>query len=227
MSNGEFGQAENVPSTSGAAGDLARGLAPRCCFERVNGCHTLRLCAPRRIGLPYGIYPRLLLAYLTTAAVRTNSAEIHLGATPNDLARNLGLSTISGPRGTAHRLDGSASPAVISPVQMENLSRSSPNDLWIQHHCCEPAGPVAFGARAPPWAVSMASPGLSESGFLRRDHALSCTDRPASPRPSQSFSPRHRPLCVAHLPDELLEEARGNPMGESPGPVRGRLWPAT
>jgi len=74
-------------------------------FERVNGRHTLRLSAPRRVGLPYSSYPRLVLAYLTTEAVRTKSPEIQLGATSNDLARKLGLSTISGPRGTARRLE--------------------------------------------------------------------------------------------------------------------------
>ena len=73
-------------------------------FERVNGRHTLRMSAPRRVGLPYGSYPRLLLAYLTTEAVRTKSPVIQLGATPNDLARKLGLSVISGPRGTTLRL---------------------------------------------------------------------------------------------------------------------------
>jgi len=73
-------------------------------FERVNGRHTLRMSAPRNIGLPYGSYSRLLLVYLTTEAVRTKSPEIYLSATPNDLARKLGLSTISGPRGTAQRL---------------------------------------------------------------------------------------------------------------------------
>jgi len=74
-------------------------------FERVNGRHSLRMRAPRRIGLPYGSYPRLLLLYLATEAVRTKSPEIHLGASPNDLARQLSLSTISGPRGTAKRLE--------------------------------------------------------------------------------------------------------------------------
>ncbi len=73
-------------------------------FERVNGRHSLRMCAPRLVGLPYGSYPRLLLVYLTTEAVRTKSPEIYLGATPNGLARKLALSTISGPRGTAQRL---------------------------------------------------------------------------------------------------------------------------
>jgi len=73
-------------------------------FERVNGRHTLRLRAHRRVGLPYGSYPRLLLVYLTTEAVRTRRSQIDLGDTPNDLVRKLGLSTISGPRGTAPRL---------------------------------------------------------------------------------------------------------------------------
>ena len=73
-------------------------------FERVNGRHSVRMSAPRRLGLPFGSYPRLLLAYLITEAVRTKNPEIHLGATPNDLARKLGLSPISGPRGTAARL---------------------------------------------------------------------------------------------------------------------------
>ena len=74
-------------------------------LERINGRHTLRLSAPRTVGLPYGSYPRLLLAYLTTEAVRSKNPEIDLGASANELARRLGLSVISGPRGTAARLE--------------------------------------------------------------------------------------------------------------------------
>ena len=74
-------------------------------FERVNGRHSLRMSAPGRVGLPYGSYPRLILAYLTSEAVRTKNREIQLGTTPNALARTLGLSVISGPRGTAPRLE--------------------------------------------------------------------------------------------------------------------------
>ncbi len=73
-------------------------------FERINGRYSLRLEARRSIGLPYGVYPRLILIYLTTQAVCTKSPEIDLGQTPNDLARRLGLTPISGPRGTSKRL---------------------------------------------------------------------------------------------------------------------------
>jgi len=73
-------------------------------FERINGRYSLRLEARRSIGLPYGVYPRLILIYLTTQAVCTKSPEIDLGRTPNDLAHKLGLAPISGPRGTSKRL---------------------------------------------------------------------------------------------------------------------------
>ena len=73
-------------------------------FERVNGRHSLLLEARRSVGLPYGIYPRLILAYLTTAAVRSKSPEIELGRTPSDFTRRLGLTPISGKRGTVSRL---------------------------------------------------------------------------------------------------------------------------
>lgn len=74
-------------------------------FKRVNGWQSLRMVAPPRIGLPYGVYPRLLLMFITTEALRKKSRQIHLGATPNDLARKLGLSVVSGPRGTVRRLE--------------------------------------------------------------------------------------------------------------------------
>ena len=74
-------------------------------FERVNGWQSLRMVAPRRIGLPYGVYPRLLLLFIATEAVRKKSQETHLGTSPRALARKLGLSVVSGPRGTARRLE--------------------------------------------------------------------------------------------------------------------------
>ena len=73
-------------------------------FERLNGRYSLRLEARRSVGLPYGIYPRLILTHLTTKAVSTKSSEIDLGRTPHEFARKLGLTPTSGPRGTTSRL---------------------------------------------------------------------------------------------------------------------------
>ena len=73
-------------------------------FERVNGRYSLHLTAPPSVGLPYGSYPRLVLAWLTTEAVRTKTPEIRLGATFSEFMYHLGLTPVTGKRGTVPRL---------------------------------------------------------------------------------------------------------------------------
>ena len=73
-------------------------------FERVNGRFTLYMNAPRSVGLPYGSYPRLALAWLSTEAVRTRSREIELGPTFSSFMYKLGLTPVTGKRGTTSRL---------------------------------------------------------------------------------------------------------------------------
>ncbi len=73
-------------------------------FERVNGRFTLYMNAPPSVGLPYGSYPRLALAWLSTEAVRTRSREIELGPTFSSFMYKLGLTPVTGRRGTTSRL---------------------------------------------------------------------------------------------------------------------------
>ena len=73
-------------------------------LERVNGRVTHNMSAPRSTGLPYGSYPRLILAWLNTEALRTKSPELHLGPTLSSFMHKLGLTPITGKRGTAQRL---------------------------------------------------------------------------------------------------------------------------
>jgi hypothetical protein len=73
-------------------------------FERVNGRFTLYMNAPPSVGLPYGSYPRLALAWLSTEAVRMRSREIEIGPTFSSFMYKLGLTPITGRRGTASRL---------------------------------------------------------------------------------------------------------------------------
>lgn len=60
-------------------------------FERTSGLMTLSVVANPKKGLPYGSYPRLLLAWLCTEAVRTKSQTIHLGVNQADFMRKLAL----------------------------------------------------------------------------------------------------------------------------------------
>jgi len=73
-------------------------------FERINGKYSLHLTAPPSVGLPYGSYPRLVLPWLTTEAVRTKSPEIRLGATFSEFMYSLGLTPVTGKRGTVRRM---------------------------------------------------------------------------------------------------------------------------
>jgi hypothetical protein len=60
-------------------------------FLRRNGRLILSISAHPLLGLPYGRYPRLLMAWVTTEAVRTKSATLHLGDTLSGFMARLGL----------------------------------------------------------------------------------------------------------------------------------------
>ena len=80
-----------------------------CTFVRKNGNYTLTLQAPPDIGLPYGRYPRLLLAFLCREAVRTKSREIHLGESLSAFMRTVGVRASGGARGPLRRFREQAS----------------------------------------------------------------------------------------------------------------------
>ena len=52
----------------------------------------MKVVADSDYGLPYGHYPRLLLSWATTEAVRTKSREIMLGDSLRDFMERLGIS---------------------------------------------------------------------------------------------------------------------------------------
>lgn len=62
-------------------------------YQRTNGKFSLSMYAPKRIGLPYGRYPRLLLAWICTEVVRTRSKELHMGRTFSGFLWKLGLAS--------------------------------------------------------------------------------------------------------------------------------------
>lgn len=73
-------------------------------FERTNGPFTLSIVARSSVGLPYGTVPRLLLAWLTTEAVKTKARELILGDSLSGFMRQLDLIPTGGRWGTIKRL---------------------------------------------------------------------------------------------------------------------------
>lgn len=61
-------------------------------FERSSGLITLSVTTTnRKIGLPYGTYPRLLLAWMCSEAVKTQNPTLHLGSNQSEFLRKLQL----------------------------------------------------------------------------------------------------------------------------------------
>ena len=60
-------------------------------YKRVNGPFTLYMVAGGGNKLPYGNLPRLILAWVSTEAVRTQSRELVLGKSLSEFMRTLGI----------------------------------------------------------------------------------------------------------------------------------------
>ena len=74
-------------------------------YKRVNGPYTLIMTAVGQTGLPFGNLPRLLLAWVSTEVVRTQSRALFLGASLSEFMRKLGMDPIGGgSRGDRTRL---------------------------------------------------------------------------------------------------------------------------
>lgn len=73
-------------------------------FTRTNGLYDLCLLAPRQVGLPYGRYPRLALAWMITEAVRKKTPLLCLTASLSKFASQIGVTPSTGRKGTLVQL---------------------------------------------------------------------------------------------------------------------------
>ena len=107
-----FTQADRVNQLVGASeADADRGFMARMTalcslprtnpgdrlqYKRVNGPYTLYMTATGGNKLPYGNLPRLLLAWVSTEAVRTQSRVLVLGSSLSKFMRTLGVYSSGG-----------------------------------------------------------------------------------------------------------------------------------
>jgi hypothetical protein len=134
---------------AGALGYMARSLIQATLphsrtegneFERRNGAFTLTILANSKIGLPYGSIPRLLIAWLTTEAVRTKQREIVLGSNLSEFMSKLDLIPTGGRWGTITRLREQMTKLFSATVSctydngnhwaIKNVQPVSQADLW-------------------------------------------------------------------------------------------------
>ena len=114
---------------AGALGYMARALTLATMphsrhdqneFQRRNGAFVMSMHAPASVGLPYGSKPRLLVAYLTTEAVRKGQRDITLGDSLSEFMRSLDLQPTGGRWGSITGLK----------QQMTRLFSSSVTCIW-------------------------------------------------------------------------------------------------
>lgn len=84
-------------------------------FTRVNGHTETTLNAPARIGLPFGVYPRLILMHLATAAQRSRSRRFPVGRTINELLSQMRIC----------RSGGKTGPSTLARDQLDRLCATS------------------------------------------------------------------------------------------------------
>lgn len=113
---------QEAASKAGAIGYLARMLVQVTMphsrqggseFTRSNGGFSVTMLAASRYGLPYGTVPRLLLAWMTTEAVRTKESTLTLGRNLSEFLSSLGYASTGGKNGSIGRVNR----------QMESLFR--------------------------------------------------------------------------------------------------------
>jgi hypothetical protein len=123
---------------AGALGFMARAMVQATLphkkvagneFERRNGNFTLSLLAPSKIGLPYGTVPRLLLAWVTTEAVKTKARELELGDSMAAFMGELGMSPTGGAKGDITRLKNQTRRLFASTVSASYEDASKVADI--------------------------------------------------------------------------------------------------
>jgi hypothetical protein len=123
---------------NGALGFMARAMVQATLphrkvdgneFVRTNGNYTLTIMAPSAIGLPYGTIPRLLLAWVTTEAVKTQSRELELGDSMSAFMAELGMTATGGSSGSINRLKQQTRRLFASNVSASYEDSGMTNDI--------------------------------------------------------------------------------------------------
>ena len=107
-------------------------------YVRRNGPYTLVMSAGGLNKLPFGNLPRLLLAWVCTEAVRTQSRKLVLGASLSEFMRKLGMAPLGGgSRGERTRLRDQMKRLFNAHIQLaygdEQVSASVSSPVTSRH----------------------------------------------------------------------------------------------
>ena len=150
-------------------------------YVRRNGPYTLVMNAGGLYKLPFGNLPRLLLAYVTTEAVRTQSPVLILEDSLSAFMRKLGIYSTSGKEHTRLR------------NQMDRLFHASVTLTYEDEHHEQ-----SEATRRP---NALGEQDRTRRGFFSGDHPPPGADRHEHPHGDEAVLAGSRSLPLADLPD--------------------------
>ena len=184
-------------------------------YKRINGPYKLIMIAGGDNKLPYGNLPRLLLAWVSTEAVRTQSRELVLGDSLSEFMRKLGLAPVGGARTRLRN-------------QMDRLFSASVELIYEDEHGKQFAasriadrGGIMVEPQAARPALAMGEQNLSGRGVFQRDHRTPCPAGHERPEGPQAVPAGSGLVHVARLPDLCPQEPATALVEAVVPPVRG------
>ena len=187
-------------------------------YKRVNGPYTLGMTAGINNKLPYGNLPRLLLAWVCTEAVRTQSRELVLGASLSEFMRKLGMHTSGGSeRGDRTRLRNQMTrlfACTVSLIYEDSTGYKRVSSLVADEH------EFWWNPKRPDERTIWESKIELGEKVLQRNHPASGAARYEHPEGPQALLPGPRPLPLAQLPDLCNQESVAVHLAATIPPVR-------
>ena len=185
-------------------------------YKRVNGPFTLYMTASGGNKLPYGNLPRLILAWVCSEAVRTQSRELVLGKSLSEFMRTLGVYSSSGEKHTRLR------------NQMKRLFGCTVSMIYENEH-----GEARVSSLVADRTVFWWSEGKPDQSslweskielgekFFQRNHQPPGSAQLEHPRGAQTLRLGTRSLPVVGLPDLPARRSVAAHLAAPVQPVRG------
>ena len=216
-------------------GFMARLLA-LCCLPRTNpgdrwkyvrrnGPYELIMISGGKTKLPYGNLPRLLLAWVSTEAVKTQSPMLILGNSLAEFMRKLGIQDDSGsPRGDRTRLRNQMDRLFSATLQFIYEDRGPDDSPQVKDTFTAPVARkthLVWNPRRPDEPCALGEQDRAGLGLLPGDHPPPRAARHAHPEGAQALFAGIGSLPLGHLPHLRAEASVAALPAAVVPPVRG------
>ena len=194
-------------------------------YKRVNGPYKLILSRTGEYKLPFGTLPRLLVAWVSTEGVKTQSPVLVLGKSLAEFMGKLGLHMSGGSnRGDRTRLRNQMDRLFNSTVSLVYEDRGPDNSMHVKDTFTSPVARkthLVWNPRRPDEPVLWESTIELGQDFFNEIIQPPRAARHEHPQGHEALSAGPRFLSVAHLPDFHAESPATALLGVPLPPVRG------